>query len=52
MTYEAVCKKCGKRIDYSRSVAEREKTPICCDEKMKRVFSPTMGKVDTPAAGR
>ena len=52
MIYEARCIVCGKKRDYSRMMKDRDNTPICCNQPMKRIFSPTMGHVDTPAAKR
>lgn len=49
MIYEAKCEKCGRKETYSRKVSDREETPVCCKQPMKRVFSPTRGFVDIPA---
>jgi hypothetical protein len=39
MTYEAKCKTCGKVHQYRAKVAERETTPVCCNERTERTLS-------------
>lgn len=50
--YESVCLKCMKQYLYTRPVADRDLTPICCGAATKRKLSAPAGYVDTPAAGR
>lgn len=37
--YEIECRKCGKRSDVVRSIAERDNLPECCGEKMFRAIA-------------
>lgn len=35
-TYSAVCNCCGKSQSYVRKIADRNDTPICCNEQTQR----------------
>jgi hypothetical protein len=39
LIYEAQCQKCKKNEDYSRSIAERHDTPVCCGQPMKKMIT-------------
>jgi predicted nucleic acid-binding Zn ribbon protein len=50
--YSAECKNCGNKQNYTRSIAERNETPICCEVPMTKVLDAPGGFVDLPAAGK
>jgi len=37
--YEVECKKCGKKDDIFRKVADYNDLPLCCETKMNRIIS-------------
>lgn len=41
-TYSARCAKCGTEHDFIARIADRDKTPLCCDAKTERFITPTM----------
>ena len=50
--YEAICKTCEKVHTYKQSIADRDKTPICCEIQTERkIITPPSAFVDIKAAG-
>jgi hypothetical protein len=50
--YESRCEKCGTIQTYHRRIAERDETPICCDQVTVRgIFNPPGGFIDFPSDG-
>lgn len=39
MIYDCKCEKCEKVEEIVRSVAERNNTPLCCGQPMKRMIT-------------
>jgi hypothetical protein len=48
--YDAQCKVCNKTQEYFKTVANRDETPVCCENKTERVLlKGPIGFVDNPA---
>jgi hypothetical protein len=43
MKYDFICDKCSKQIELSVHHTEL-KTPNCCDQEMKRIYTPILTK--------
>lgn len=39
MIYDCQCQKCERIEEIIRSVADRDNTPICCGQQMKRIIT-------------
>ncbi len=59
--YESICISCGTRHEYISSIADCNKTPLCCNKYTeKRIFSPPASHFDiqpwdsfvSPATGK
>lgn len=48
--YEAQCKRCGERKEYTTPIDSMYQTPVCCGQPMEKViFTAPKGYVDNPA---
>lgn len=50
--YTSHCKKCDTYIEYVRKIADRNNTPICCDEQTEKIMdAPMVGAMKIATGG-